>query len=47
VLAVWEILERLQVDGYEGAIGLEYEPAGPTERSLAFMRQSRALALFA
>jgi hydroxypyruvate isomerase len=45
-LAVWEILERLQADGYAGAIGLEYEPAGPTERSLDFMREARALALF-
>jgi hydroxypyruvate isomerase len=45
-LAVWDILERLHAGGYDGAVGLEYEPAGATERSLGFMVDPRASALF-
>jgi len=45
-LDVWGILERLEACGYEGAVGLEYEPRGTTEASFAFLRDERARALF-
>jgi hydroxypyruvate isomerase len=40
------ILTQLDVSGYAGAVGLEYEPRGPTEPTLALMRNARASALF-
>jgi hydroxypyruvate isomerase len=45
-LDLWSILERLDARGYEGAVGLEYEPRGTTEASFAFLRDERARALF-
>jgi hydroxypyruvate isomerase len=45
-LDVWGILERLDANGYRGAVGLEYEPRGTTEASFAFLRDERARALF-
>jgi hydroxypyruvate isomerase len=45
-LDVWGILELLDARGYRGAVGLEYEPRGTTEASLAFLRDERARALF-
>jgi hydroxypyruvate isomerase len=45
-LAIWELLDQLRASPYAGAVGLEYEPRGPTERTLGFMREPRALALF-
>ncbi len=36
-LDIAHILERLVAVGYEGSIGLEYEPRGSTERSLEFL----------
>jgi hydroxypyruvate isomerase len=44
-LDLWGILERLVTCGYEGAVGLEYEPRGTTEASFAFLRDERARAL--
>jgi hydroxypyruvate isomerase len=44
-LDIWGILERLDARGYTGAVGLEYEPHGSTEASLAFLREDRAAAL--
>jgi hydroxypyruvate isomerase len=41
-LEIWEILARLDAVGYTGAVGLEYEPLGSTESSLAFLRDGRA-----
>jgi hydroxypyruvate isomerase len=40
-LDVRGILERLDASGYEGAVGLEYEPRGATEESLAFLSELR------
>lgn len=40
------ILTRLAESGYAGAVGLEYEPRGPTEPALALMHDARASALF-
>jgi len=31
------LFERLRAVGYEGAVGLEYDPRGPTEPTLGFM----------
>jgi hydroxypyruvate isomerase len=45
-LDIWGILEHLGASGYEGAVGLEYEPRGTTEASLEFLRDERAAALF-
>lgn len=45
-LAVWELLEQLAASRYEGTVGLEYMPSGPTEPTLDFMRHPRARALF-
>jgi hydroxypyruvate isomerase len=45
-LPIWELLEQLRASGYEGAVGLEYKTPAPTERSLGFMREQRALAMF-
>lgn len=45
-LPIWELLEQLRASGYDGAVGLEYEAAAPTEGSLAFMRDERARSLF-
>jgi hydroxypyruvate isomerase len=45
-LPIWELLERLRASGYDGAVGLEYQAPAPTERSLGFMRDERARALF-
>lgn len=36
-LDIGHILEHLDAGGYEGSIGLEYEPHGSTERSLGFL----------
>jgi hydroxypyruvate isomerase len=44
-LDIWGILDRLDARGYTGAVGLEYEPHGSTEASLAFLREDRAAAL--
>jgi hydroxypyruvate isomerase len=41
-----EILTQLAVSGYGGAVGLEYEPSGPTEPTLGLMRDRRTAALF-
>jgi hydroxypyruvate isomerase len=41
-LDIWGILEHLDASGYEGAVGLEYEPRGTTEASLAFLGDERA-----
>lgn len=40
------ILGRLAASGYDGAVGLEYEPRGPTEPTLAFMHDSDMSTLF-
>ncbi len=45
-LPIWDLLERLHASGYDGVVGLEYEAASPTEGSLGFMHDERALALF-
>jgi hydroxypyruvate isomerase len=45
-LPIWDLLERLRASSYDGAVGLEYEAPVPTEASLGFMRDERALALF-
>jgi len=45
-LPIWELLEQLRASGYDGAVGLEYTAPAPTERSLEFMRDARAKALF-
>jgi hydroxypyruvate isomerase len=37
------ILARLDAVGYSGAVGLEYEPRGSTETSLAFLDDERCL----
>ena len=34
---LWALVERLDAVGYDGRVGLEYVPAGPTEDSLAFL----------
>lgn len=39
------IFERLAASGYDGAVGLEYEPRGATELALGFMRGSGVTAL--
>jgi len=46
-LPIWDLLEQLRASRYDGAVGLEYEVAGPTKDSLGFMREPRAQALFA
>ena len=38
------VLERLDARAYAGAVGLEYEPRGSTEASLAFLGELRASA---
>ena len=40
-LDVRGILERLYGSGYTGAVGLEYEPRGASEESLAFLSELR------
>jgi hydroxypyruvate isomerase len=44
-LDVWGILQALAAHGYTGALGLEYEPRGSTQASLAFLADERAHAL--
>jgi hydroxypyruvate isomerase len=44
-LPIWELLEQLRASGYDGAVGLEYETASATERSLGFMGDARAKSL--
>jgi hydroxypyruvate isomerase len=39
------ILRALAASRYDGAVGLEYEPKGPTEPTLGFMRDSWATGL--
>ena len=34
---LWALLERLDAVGYEGRVGLEYVPSGPTAESLAIL----------
>jgi hydroxypyruvate isomerase len=41
-LDIWGILERLDASGYTGSVGLEYEPQGTTETSLAFLEDPRS-----
>jgi hydroxypyruvate isomerase len=41
-LPIWELLGELRARGYEGAVGLEYDPRGPTEPTLGFIREPRA-----
>jgi hydroxypyruvate isomerase len=45
-LPIWDLLEQLRASRYDGAVGLEYEPYGPTEPTLDFMRDTQAQALF-
>jgi hydroxypyruvate isomerase len=45
-LPLLELLELLADGGYGGAVGLEYEPRGSTEPTLAFLREPRWRALF-
>jgi hydroxypyruvate isomerase len=45
-LPIWDLLEQLHASRYDGAVGLEYEVLGPTERSLGFMHNERARSLF-
>jgi hydroxypyruvate isomerase len=45
-LAIWELLDRLHASRYDGAVGLEYEPDGPTRPTFGFMRDAQALELF-
>jgi hydroxypyruvate isomerase len=45
-LPIWGLLEQLQSSGYDGAVGLEYETASPTEGSLGFMHDAHAELLF-
>jgi hydroxypyruvate isomerase len=40
------ILTQLAASGYGGAVGLEYEPSGPSEPTLGLMSDRRAAALF-
>jgi hydroxypyruvate isomerase len=40
-LDIRSVLERLAKHRYTGTVGLEYEPRGPTEASLAFLRDQR------
>jgi hydroxypyruvate isomerase len=37
-LDIRALVEALAESGYEGALGLEYDPAGPTEPTLGFLR---------
>lgn len=41
-LDFWRLLDVLGEAGYDGAVGLEFDPAGPTEAALAFLRENRA-----
>jgi hydroxypyruvate isomerase len=41
-LPIWDLLEALRASRYDGAVGLEYEPRGPTEPTFAFMGDPRA-----
>jgi hydroxypyruvate isomerase len=45
-LPIWDLLEQLRASRYGGAVGLEYEAAGATGRSLSFLRDERARSLF-
>jgi hydroxypyruvate isomerase len=45
-LPIWELLDRLRASRYDGAVGLEYEPDGPTEPTFGFMGDAQALELF-
>jgi hydroxypyruvate isomerase len=45
-LPIWGLLEQLCASRYEGAVGLEYGPGGPTEPTLGFMRDAQARKLF-
>jgi hydroxypyruvate isomerase len=44
-LPIWDLLEQLRASRYDGAVGLEYEVSGPTERSLGFLDNERARSL--
>jgi hydroxypyruvate isomerase len=45
-LPIWDLLEQLRASRYDGAVGLEYEVSGATERSLGFLHNERTRALF-
>jgi len=45
-LPILDLLQQLRASGYDGAVGLEYEAAAPTEGSLGFMRDERAKSAF-
>lgn len=45
-LPIWELLGQLRASRYDGAVGLEYAPGGPTEPTLGFMRDAQARELF-
>ena len=34
---LWALIDRLDAVGYDGRVGLEFVPRGPTEESLAFL----------
>jgi hydroxypyruvate isomerase len=45
-LPIWDLLDQLRASRYEGAVGLEYEVSGATERSLSFLHNEHARLLF-
>jgi hydroxypyruvate isomerase len=45
-LPIWDLLDQLRASRYDGAVGLEYAVSGATERSLGFLDEPHALALF-
>jgi hydroxypyruvate isomerase len=45
-LQLWALVDQLDANGYEGPIGLEYLPGGPTEPTLAFLEDARDPAPF-
>ncbi len=45
-LPIWDLLEQLRASRYDGAVGLEYEVSGSTERSLGFLYDEHARSLF-
>jgi hydroxypyruvate isomerase len=45
-LQLWALVDQLDAVGYEGPIGLEYVPGGPTEPTLGFLREARDPAPF-
>jgi hydroxypyruvate isomerase len=45
-LDFFAIFDALAASGYDGAVGLEYEPGGPTEATLGLTRDPRMATLF-